>query len=218
MKKRLLQILTILIILGISIFIGLYIYVDDALTPDPDFNTLYQTNYTEEKFNLIKSGEKYQSVIGKLGKPISVDSIQMKDIYLYSNAPERIRLKEGNSNGVTMIGGFDSLYYILIEFKVDKVERVSKSYDYKEIEIDSLENLTRSQILNKLGKPDKEMNCSCECQVLNYSKLKEGPYKGKHPITNHRKIIMQNNSVKTKVAEEGNPHNPYVGMCEIRKN
>ncbi len=55
--------LTILIITFVVIFMGFYIYVNDAITPDLNCNAICQTKYTEEKFNSITPSENYHNVI-----------------------------------------------------------------------------------------------------------------------------------------------------------
>jgi len=219
MKKHIFRIFSLILFIGALIFIGVYIYFDDALTPNPTYNTEYNSTYSENKFNTILIGDNYEKVLGVLGEPLSRDTVLQKEIYLYSNAPDLITLREGASRFVTTSGSFDSLHYFLISFnKLGIIEEFNPSNSFDKINYDEISSFSKEQIKENFGAPQIEMRCHCDCEVLSYSMLKEGPYKGKHPVTTLRKIVISNNEVKLKVSKEGNPYNPYVGLCSIRRN
>lgn len=56
---------------------------------------------------------------------------------------------------------------------------------------DSLKMLDKKGVLEKFGKPDKEMICDCDCEVWSYGQIKKGGYSGKRPKYIYKKFNFQ---------------------------
>ena len=214
------------ILIGIAIFLiiigGIFYYllsqVDKALNPDPDFNTVFTEKYDSDRFENIKTGDKIDYVIEMIGEPCKIDTIDFVEQLLYTNSPEDVFFIEG-FNGLRFHGGNDSLKYSNISLNENgDVINVFADFEIGGKNKDQIMLLNRDQLIELFGKPQKHMICECKCTVFSYSKLKEGPYRGKLPVIGLRKIILMDNVVVAKVKLDGNPYNPYVGTCKIIKN
>ena len=214
------------ILIGIAIFLiiigGIFYYflrqVDKALNPDPDFNTVFTEKYDSYRFESIKKGDEIDYVIEMLGEPCKIDTINFFEQLLYTNSPDDVFFIEG-SNGLRFHGGNDSLKYSSISLNENgDVINVFADFEIGGKNKDQLMLLNKDQLIELFGRPQKHMICDCKCIVFSYSKLKEGPYRGKLPVIGLRKIMLKDNVVIGKVKRDGNPYNPYVGTCEIIKN
>ncbi|MCU4157328.1 hypothetical protein J1N10_15230 [Carboxylicivirga sp. A043] len=214
------------ILIGLAIFLlvasGLIIYllieVDKALNPDPKYNTVFTEMYNENNFNKIQPGDDVDYVIDIIGKPFKVDTIDFIEQLLYTNSPEDVFFIEG-SDGLRLHGGNDSLKYsnITVNNK-GEVIKVFADFELGGKSKDQLMLLNKNQLIELFGEPQKHMICDCKCAIYSYSKLKEGPYRGKLPVIDLRKIMVLDSIVVGKVKIEGNPYNSYIGTCKINKN
>ncbi|WP_319500629.1 hypothetical protein [uncultured Draconibacterium sp.] len=214
------------ILIGIAIFLiilgGFVIYllreVDKASNPDPDFNTVFTEKYDSDRFENIKTGDEIDYVIDVIGEPFKIDTIEFFEQLLYTNSPDDVFFIEG-SDGLRFHGGNDSLKYSSISVNENgDIINVFADFEIGGKSKDQLKLLNKAQLIELFGKPQKHMICDCKCIIFSYSKLKEGPYRGKLPVVELRKIMFKENAVIGKVRRDGNPYNPYVGTCEVIKN
>ena len=221
MTKRLRNRILIGIVIFLIIIGGIYYYllsqVDKALNPDPDFNTVFTEKYDSDRFENIKTGDGIDYVIEMLGEPHKIDTIDFFEQFLYTNSPDEVFFIEG-SNGLRFHGGNDSLKYSSISLNENSdVINVFANFKIGEKNKDQLMLLNKDLLIQLFGRPQKHMICDCKCTVFSYSKLREGPYRGKLPVIGLRKIMLMDNVVIGKVKRDGNPFNPYVGTCEVIK-
>jgi|GEM_PF-6640308 len=211
------------ILIGIAIFLillgGIVIYllreVSKALNPDPEFNTVFTEKYDSKRFDNIKAGDQIDYVIEIIGEPCKIDTIEFFEQLLYTNSPNDVFFIEG-SDGLRFHGGNDSLKYSSISLDENgDVINVFADFELGGKSKNQLMLLNKEQLIDLFGKPQKHMICDCKCIVFSYSKLKEGPYRGKLPIVGLRKIMFKDNIVVGKVKRDGNPYNSYVGTCNI---
>ncbi len=216
-KKILLALLIVLLLSGG--IIGYLLYdLSKALNPDPIYNTRYTSNYKEYNFDKVKIGNRYDNVIDLLGCPLKIDTITFVEQFLYTNFPDDVFFIEG-SDGLRFNGGNDSLRYSNISLdKQGKVIGVFSDFKLGDKSKDEIMLFSKNSLIELFDIPQKQMICDCNCIVLSYSTLKEGPYRGKHPIIDLRKILIMDSIVVRKVKKEGNPFNRYLGTCTILKN
>jgi len=218
LRKRIIIRLAIFLIIAGGFFIYLINEVDKALNPDPGYNTVYTEEYSETSFRKVQPGDKIESVIDLIGKPFEIDTIGFIEKLLYTNSPDDVFFIEG-SNGLRFHGGNDSLRYSSISLN-EKGDVISVFSDFElgGKSEDQLMLLNKDQLIVLFGEPQKHMICDCNCKVLSFSKLKEGPYRGKIPVIDLRKVMLMDNIVIGKVQIDGNPFNEYYGTCKIIKN
>lgn len=221
MTKRLTNRILIAIVLFFVISGGFIVYllieVDKALNPDPDYNTVFTEKYDSKRFDNLKPGDTIDYVIDMIGEPYKIDTIDFFEQLLYTNSPDEVFFIEG-SDGLRFHGGNDSLRYSSISLNENgAVIKVVADYEIGGKSEDQLKLLTKEQLIDLFGEPQKHMICAYKCTVFSYSKLKEGPYRGKLPVIELRTIIFRSNVMIGKVKRDGNPYNPYVGTCDIIK-
>lgn len=137
---------------------------------------------------------------------------------MYTNSVEDVFFIEG-SEGLRLRGGNDSLKYSNISLNQNgDITNIFTDFNLGGKNKNELMKLNKNNLVELFGKPQRSMNCDCNCIVFSYSKLKDGPYRGKRPKINLKRILFSNNKVKRKIHIEGNPYNPYVGIFEIVKN
>lgn len=218
LRNRILTGIAIFLIISGGVFIYLLREVDKAINPDPDFNTVFTDKYESNRFDSIKTGVEINYVIAVIGEPCKIDTIEFFEQLLYTNSPDDVFFIEG-SDGLIFHGGNDSLKYSSISLNENgDVIKVFADFEIGGKSKDQLMLLNKEQLVDLFGKPQKHMICNCRCIIFSYSKLKEGPYRGKLPVIELRKILFKDNAVIGKVKRDGNPYNPYVGTCEIIKN
>lgn len=185
--------------------------VDNAVNPDPDYNTIYSDSYNEQKFINLKQGMTLDQIEAEIGKPIETYSPTAVHKILYSD----FNVSIDYGNGVSIKDTADNFSFLVIDF--DSKEKVimvfNRNYIDKNKE-DSIYQNDYSQIISHFGSPKQELICDCDGSVMNYSDLKEGPYRGKHPIIKIRRLILNaDNELERLVIHEGSPYNKYIGIC-----
>ena len=150
-----------------------------------------------------------------LGDPIKREKLEISEYYLYTNDSSKANFIEGSS-GINVLGGNENLKYKLITF--DKKGILTNIMTEKiEFEKEHFLGIKKSEIIETFGKPNKEMLCDCNLEILSYSELKKGPYKGKSPVIYLRKVILgKDKLVKKVISKIGNPDNKYDGSCIIK--
>ena len=95
MLKKILYIISLIILV---LFIGLLIisYIaNKAITPDPDYNTVYSKKYKEEYFNNKLIGLSETELIQLLGTPLKREYCDFNDTYIYTNSTDSVHFIEG---------------------------------------------------------------------------------------------------------------------------
>lgn len=195
-------------------FIIISLIVDDAVTPNPKFNTEYSEKYNENLFNNKLLGISEKHLIELFGEPTKRENLEISEHYLYTNDTSNVHFIEG-STGVSLNGGTENLKYKLITFDKNGIltDIITEKVEFKKEKFIGLKN---KEIIQKFGEPNKKMICNCDFEILSFSKLKDGPYKGKTPIINLRKVIINNQKKVDKIISKiGNPDNKYDGSCKM---
>jgi hypothetical protein len=196
------------------LFIGLLIisYIaNKAITPDPDYNTVYSKKYKEEYFNNKLIGLSETALIQLLGTPLKREYCDFNDTYIYTNSTDSVHFIEG-INAYPFAR--DSINFISINF--DRDEIVSDVWADSLISKDELIGKTKQFIIKKFGKPEHFMFCNCECEILSFAYMKEGGYRGKHPVSYIRKVFIDNNKVVKIIKKTGNPFNTHDETCIMK--
>lgn len=210
MRKILTGIL-ILVIISLAVYkLNKIIGVFD--TADSDYNTIYTGGYKEKVFNTDLVGMTESSVIKSLGEPYLKTKLEYFNAFLYSNHKDSLYLTE-NSNSIGYVRYSDSINYRFISFDSSGIVKVVMIKGYPDTE-EEIKKLTKSEIIQKFGNPEKEMLCDCNCEVYSYSKIREGSYTGKHPIINLRNIVFDNKKIAIKVIKKvQNTYSLYDDIC-----
>ena len=218
MNKKIIWVIGLpLIIYGFLMILG-FIYVEIATNPDSNFNTEYAAKYSKEQFQKMELEVSYDYLISKMGEPLKKDTIEYTQKYLYLNFPNGANFIEGR-NSINLNGEIDSMRYSLISMNIKgEITDISTNYKLGGIAKEELKKYSKEKLIKEFGHLQKVMICNCECEVLSYSKLIKGPYRGKKPVIHLRNILLKDNKVVGKVSQEGNPYNPYIGTCEIQEN
>ncbi|PWJ32687.1 hypothetical protein [Sediminitomix flava] len=209
--RKIYLILLIIVIVLIGGFSILMLQVDKAVNPDPDYNTIYSDSYNEEKFINLKQGMTLDQIEAEIGKPFETYSPTAVHKILYSD----FNVSIDHGTGVSIKDTADNISFLVLDFDSTKkvIKIFNRSYIDKNKE-DSLHHNDYSQIISNFGSPKQELICNCEGSVMNYSDLKEGPYRGKHPIVKIRRLILTTDKELDRlVIDEGSPYNKYIGIC-----
>jgi len=215
MKKTIKLILIISLVIVSSLTLISYLG-ETASTPNPKYNTLYSKKFNEKLFNKSLIGLSENELIKLIGKPIKKEKLEFSEYYLYTNDTSSVHFIEGSSGFYS--GSNKNLKFKLITFNKKGFTTNHITEDIT-LENDSLKGLNKDEVIRKYGKPNKIMLCDCEFEVLSYSELIRGPYFGKSPIINLRKVIIGNDNLVTKIiSKTGKPNNKYDGTCKITHN
>jgi hypothetical protein len=213
--KNNLKILLFIFIVIIGGFIILILIAEDAVNPNPKYNTEYSKNFKENLFNKKLLGISETNLKELLGEPIKRESLEISEYYLYTNDTSKVDFIEGSS-GIKLCGGNENLKYKLITFN-EKGILTNIITEKIEFERENFLGIQKNKIIEKFGKPDKEMLCDCDLEVLSYTELKKGSYKGKSPIIELRKVVIgKDKLVKKLISKIGNPYNKYDGTCRMK--
>ena len=214
MKNNLKTVLIIFLVI-IGGFLILTLIANDAVTPNPKYNTVYSKNFKEKLFNNKLLGKSESNLTELIGNPIKREKLEVSEYYLYTNDTSKVHFIEGSS-GINISGGNENLKFKLITFD-EKGILTNITTENIGDEKDKFIGINKNEILKKFGKPNKEMFCNCSLEILSYSELKKGPYKGKSPIINLRKVIIgEDKLVKRVISKIGSPNNKYDGTCKMK--
>ena len=190
----------------------LMLQVDKAINPDPDYNTIYSNSYNEEEFINLKQGMTLDQIIATIGNPIETFSPTAVHKILYSD----FNVSIDHGAGVSLNDTSDNISFLVIDF--DSVNNTIKIFNRNYIDKnkeDSLYQQDYSHIISNYGSPKQELICNFEGVIMNYSDLKEGPYRGKHPVIKIRRLILTpDKKLERLVIDEGSPYNKYIGICK----
>ncbi len=201
--------------LMILVFFGIYkvnIFLDRIVNSDPEYNTIYSQNFNEKLFQNQLIGKSKNEIITIIGNPLSKTKLKYFDAILYTNFKDSVYLTE-NSISVGLNGYCKNVKYRFMSFdSIGKVENVMiNGYSEKKEE---LGKLTKFEVLEKFGKPQKQILCNCKCIVYSYSEIKKGAYSGKHPIINIRNLIFDEKNKLIKVVKKvGSTYSKYDEIC-----
>ena len=189
-----------------------------ALTPDPIYNTDYSEKFSQYNFDVIKIGDDLKLVYDMLGEPIKIDTLKFVETMLYTICPNSVFFIEGSSS-YSIKGDCDSPKFTGIFInKEGKAADKYSDFFYGGVINESINGLDKSRIIELYGEPQKHMICDGNRIVLEYTKLKKGPYRGKRPVIFLKRIIVKNGIVEKKVDCEDYPYNPYSCACAINSN
>ncbi len=211
MKKIYLIILIIVLIL-ISGFCILIFQVDKAVNPDPNYNTIYSNSYNENTFINLQQGMTLEQIINEIGNPMNNYTPKPVHKILYSD----FNVSIDHGYGVSLNDTSDNISFLVVDFDSTGtlVKIFNRNFIDKQKE-DSLYQIDYNGIVSEFGLPRQEVICNCNGSILNYSDLKEGPYRGKHPAIKIRRLILSSDKkLEMKIIEEGNPYNKYIGICK----
>ena len=209
--KKIIIALIVIFIVGITFIVIFLKKVDKALTPDPDYNTVMTENYNESVFQNLPEQISKKEIFQLLGYSFKTVKPEFMHKVLYSK--NQVEIDFGT--GVTI--NDTTIYVKFLVFDFDTIGNVIKVWNKNflmEEEAESLESMVYKDIISELGKPLQEVYCDCKCSILYYSKLKEGPYTGKHPIINIKRIVLdESEKLIKKIDGVGNPYDEYFGIC-----
>ena len=212
MNKKIFYFLLSLILIIAVLWINRFI--NRISTPDLKYNTRYSKNYSEKKFQSLKSDSRKSEILELLGHPIEVYNSEFEHSIIYSE--NKVSIEPGSLG----VGNQDTIHPIrFCRFNFGKNGEVISTFNSQNF-IDStylqkLEQLNYNEIIEKIGEPLQEYKCDCNCEILNYSRLKDGAYSGKNPTINIRRIAIDDkNQIKYKIDEIGNPYNKQIGLCK----
>jgi hypothetical protein len=203
--------LTLFVIALSGGFYILLIEVDSAVIPDPDYNTIYSEFYDEEEFKSLKRGMLMEDIIASIGNPL--ESFYPKEVHKVLFSDYNVSIDHGA--GVYLSDSSANVSFLVIDLDSrNKTNGIyNKNYIDESIE-QALYQKDYDQILSEFGPPKQELNCRCEGAILSYSDLKQGPYRGKHPFINIRRLVLTSDKKLDRIIlETGNPFNKYVGLC-----
>jgi len=217
MKKELFYVILILFV----IFAG-YKFVksiEGIETADLEYNTVYSEKYDEDLFNDKLLGKSKKEIIDKLGKPLRTENIESYSKFLYRDKKDSIYID--CSGGVDM-SKFDILNkeenFLVFEFdNKDKVKDIFKVENSKKIGPDSLIGISKSEVINKFGKPVQIAQINFDGNILSFSNLKKGAYTGKRPKIHMRNIVFDKNDKAIKVIKSDG-YNVLEDLCKIINN
>lgn len=203
--------LVLILIIGL-VFYNVYKFISRIDHTDLEYNTVYTEKYKEKVFNNNLIGLTEKKIVDTFGEPFSKTKPGYFNAILYTNYKDSVSFEQ-YSNALNLAGISEKIKYRFISFdssgNVDAV--MIQGYPDNEAEI---KLLSKSEIIKKFGKPEKEILCNCQCEVYSYSKIKEGSYSGKHPTINQRNIIFNDNHVAIKIIKKvGNSYGTDGGTC-----
>lgn len=198
-------------ILIVSIILGLRIsnFLSSLTTVDYEYNTIYTRNYKEDKFNDSLIGKTKYEIVKILGESFEKTKLDSFNAIIYTDKKDSIYI------GIDFVGKRGiNVKYLYVSFNSNfKVKMVmSDSFIVNE---DSLKMLDKKGVLEKFGKPDKEMICDCDCEVWSYSQIKKGGHSGKRPDIFIRNLIFSREGELLKVVKlKGSTYDKYIGVCK----
>jgi hypothetical protein len=211
MKRIFLRLIPILII-GL-VFHKVYKYFNSLDQTDLEYNTIYTEKYKEERFNSKLLGFTEKDIVNTFGEPFSKTRPGYFNAVLYTNNKDSIFFDEYTDGAFLFTGKRENIKYRFISFDSLGNVKTAMADGYSKNE-DQLKQLTKSEIIKKFGKPDKEVLCNCKCEVYSYSKIKEGGFSGKQPTINQRNIVFNNNHIAVKIIKKvGNSYSTSGGTC-----
>ena len=202
-------------ILGISlIYFSMIVYASWAIQPDPDNNTVYSEKYNDSIFTNNLIGKTEKELIEILGEPFEKDSIPFFHsllIYQQNNA------RASENIGFRAVGNIGNSYNFIID-KDNIIIKDQTHLDSTKIDNQYIGQKLDVETLKKLGNKFHEIKCDCDCEVLSYTKMKDGRYRGKGPNYHDRNIILKDNKV-VKVIKHNYQNNSldqylYEQVCE----
>lgn len=211
MLKNILKTLGILAVIGLSLFA----YVMFAIQPAPNYNTIYTDQYKDDIFTKTLIGLTEEELYDVLGEPFTKDSIDQFHSYIVYQKNQAIALKGGGYGAVGDTGNH-------LTMVIDKNNTVTRSqyYDGNELKINQyVGKKFNPNDYSFIGKKSNEIKCDCACEVLDYTKSKDS-YRGKHPDTHTRQIVLKDNKVYKIIKKDYTPNNfldqpLYQEVCEI---
>jgi hypothetical protein len=197
MKKNIIKLLILLgTILLIEVgMLGFLAYqVEIGINPDPAYNTVYPSLFNENIFLDLKPGISADQLVVFIGEPFDICTPKPVHIILYSDYDVSI----GYDSGVTINDTASKISFLVLSF--DSLELTIKIFNRdhcdKEKE-DSLLQKTYYDIVSEFGNPRQEI--SCRGSIWTYSKLRDGGYRGKHPVINIRRLILAPNNILERI-------------------
>lgn len=207
--RRLIIISSILLtIVGILWFLAMG--VETAINPDPDFNTVHSSQFNVNRFLGLKPGISADQIEHIIGEPFDIYTPKPVHRILYSNNDVTIDY----STGVSINDTTKEISFMVVSFELDSVIDIFNRNYYDKEKEDSLIHQSYTEIISKFGNPKQEVICNCNGSIWDYSKLKEGGYRGKHPIVNIRRLLLTpDNKLEKIIFGEGSPYIEYMGIC-----
>ncbi len=190
-------------------------FISRLSTPDLKYNTRYSETYKENKFQSLTKGDKKSEMIKLLGEPIEIYKSKFEHSIIYSKNNVSI---EPGSLGVENHDTIYPIRFCRFNFKEngDVLSTFNRQNFIDSTYLKKLEKLNYNEIIEKIGEPLQEYKCDCNCEVYNYSRLKEGAYSGKNPTIKIKRIALDDrNKIKFKIDKIGNPYNKQIGICKI---
>lgn len=183
-------------------------------TVDYEYNTIYTTNYDDNKFNDNLLGKTKTEILTTLGEPFNKTKLDFYNAIVYTDKKDSLYLIN-NCDCLGLLG--TNVKYIFISFNSNlDVETVMISgYDINQ---DSIKRLNKKSILENLGSPARETICDCNCEVWSYSKIRNGSYSGKEPNIYIRNILFNENEKVGKIIKtKGSTFDKYIETCEKKE-
>ena len=204
--------LLILVGIPLGILSVFYIMAYIAITPDPDYNTVYTNDYKENRFEAIKLGVSKAEVLRALGEPFEIYSAKYKHKILYSKY--NVGIDHGAGISINDTVAYSKLKWLICDFdSLGNVLKIQNRNYLNENVLLQFKRLNYTKILDTLGSPKQEVLCDCKGEVYDYAKLKEGPYRGKIGYTYIRRLLFRDDVLFQKISGEST-FNKYYKLCE----
>lgn len=193
MLKKIILTIAVLIVFLVLIMI----WLDKAISPDPEYNTVYTENYTEEIFNDSLIGLTENELNDKIGKPFKKKRLNHFHSILYS-VEDSISIEPyGYSVSNQSRSSFDPKFY---RFEIDSLNNVEDVFTNDTL-LNEFKYIgdKRDVLVSKLGNFRQEILCDCKCYLFEYSKIKDGPIHGKTINYHERLILLDSNKIVSNV-------------------
>jgi hypothetical protein len=200
MKTKLLWLIPIIII---AIFIyKLQREIHLISVSDPDYNSVYSSNYSEKNFNETLIGKNEKQLIQILGEPLSKTSENYTNNILYTDNKDVVFLsRESNCIRFSSNAYSNDAKYRMFQFdSIGKVVKV-KVRGYSRNEVD-YEGLSKADILKQFGTPNDEVVTIGSYEVLSFSDLKNGELSGKTSKRYVRKVLLNKSKVAVRIIKD----------------